>query len=271
MKNSLLILLLSTKIFSSQFDLYFSQASSEDWRNGNVTFFEGGGAILVNESFKIDTLDITYNLRLKAAYRFQNNSANQFIVPSENEIFSELIIKYPMGWVLDPYVSTGLISQPLVSFQISNNNLIKTASWRDPVTTNQSLGFAYTYRKLKNMFTSRFGLSYRQIRARDHIQLTDNRSTPELQENYKEETGIQINIDANIVLDSSVSYRNNSLFQSEFENLEVWNLRVENEFQIKLWQIFVAIIKIDIYYDERQMMAVQYNQCFRFGISATIF
>jgi hypothetical protein len=255
----------------SNISLTFSQTSIEDWKQGRRQSFEINSMLNYNYDFEIDTISFDFTTRLNLGYIMENGDRvqNDAVRPSMNAAFAELIVKYPIGWTLDPYISGSISTQITESF-IAMQELRRTAKWWDPVTSQESIGFAYTYKKDKNKLTSRIGLSLKQIRADKHTMLTDDRMTRDIVEKYRSETGITFNLDGNINLSKSVFYNCRLDLFSRYEELDIWAIKFENQFNITLWKIFSIIVTANMYYDQNQSFNIQYNQSSRLGILTKI-
>ena len=110
----------------------------------------------------------------------------------------------------------------------------------------------------------------KQTRAELYTRLIDDFKTPNIKENYKPESGIQWKTEAFFNIDSVVFYK--AVFDSfgSFKNLDVWSIKFENEFQIKVLKYFGVILRADFIYDEMQKRELQYKQNIRFGFIAMI-
>lgn len=245
---------------------------AEDWKQGRRQALEVATGIDSKNEFEIDTIQIDMNFRFKLGLILENGDKvpEEIIRPTDNELFFESMLKYPLGWTLDPYISTTVLTQITESFRISSGAPARTAKFRDPITTQESLGFAYTFKDNKNKLTSRLGFSLKQIRADKHTSQTDDRMTTEIKERYKAESGISFKTDARIFIDSSIYYTGRMDMFSSFDELEVWSIKFENRFDIKVWKFLGILFEFNLFYDERQSKKIQYNQNARLGIIAQI-
>ena len=245
---------------------------AEDWKQGKRQAFEISTGIDSKNEFKIDTLQFDLNFKYRLGFILENGDKlpEDFVRPTDNEIFGETIMKYPLGWTLDPYISTSVQTQVTESFRLMKENPVRTAKFWDPITTQQSLGFAYTLKDKNDKMTSRLGFSLKQIRAEKHTAMTDDRKTRDIREAYKAESGISFKSDARVMIDSSVNYSGKLDMFSSFDNLNVWSLKFENQFDIKVWKFLGILIEINVFYDQNQSMNIQYRQNARLGIIAKI-
>jgi hypothetical protein len=268
----LLIVVSSFSFSQSRFNLNVSQSYSDDWQTGKMHSVE----ISSNGDFrfkcKIDTLDASLNIRyaVGAAYDKPSDSANAYSRPTDNDLFTELVVKYPLGWKMDPYISFSGQTQIMEAFKYSRGNVIKTANFRDPVTTIESLGFAFGHSKGKEFVSSRIGLSLKQTRADKYTQMSDDPTTPLIKEKFKSETGIQWRTETLLLLDSAASYMGIFDFFASFGMIEKYTVKFQNEFQFFIWRFFGILIKFDFVYDEKQKKGLQLKQSIRFGVGVVI-
>ncbi|MFP4529625.1 MAG: hypothetical protein ACLFQX_13850 [Candidatus Kapaibacterium sp.] len=244
----------------------------EDWKQGRRQALEVSSAFSSRQDFRIDTLVVEYEFKFNLGLILEDGDdvPEGFVRPTDNAVCGEASLKYPVGWTLDPYVSASAQTQITESFRVAKSVPHRTAKLWDPITTQQSLGFAYSTKHGANNLTARLGFSLKQIRAKRHTALTDDRKTREITERYKAESGISFRTDARLQLDSAVNYTGKLDLFGTFDNPEVWVVKFENQFDIKVWKFLGILVELDIYYDESQSVNLQYNQNARFGIVAKI-
>jgi hypothetical protein len=272
MRNLILIFLISQYLASAQTNLQFtfSQSSVEDWKQGRKQSFELNSGIDTRQEYSLDSIGLKfdYNLRLKLGLIMENGDKvlDDFIKPSVNMASTDLTMRYLVGWTLDPFVSAAANTQITESFVVVRDAPMRTANFWDPIITPQSLGFAYTYRKDRNNITSKIGLSIKQIRAKCHTGMTDDRATKDIVEGYKTEAGLSFTTDARVQIDSSINYTGRLDLFGKYENPEVWTVKFENQFDFKIWKFLGIVFECNICYDEKQMLKLQYIQNTRLGI-----
>lgn len=270
----ILILLVFKCLCYSQVQSTFalSQSVSNDWKAGSVQTFEVLLGLDTKQQFNIDTICLDFLFRANAGALYEKNkeAETEYIRPTDNELFGELVFRYPLGWMLDPFVAASLQTQLVESFKYQQGRRIVMAKLWDPVTTQQSFGFAYSIKKEKDFLISRIGLSFKQIRAERYTQMTDDKATKDIVESYKAETGIQWKTDCNVALTDFVLYKGSLDSFGTFENLSRWSVKWLNELQFKVWEFLAVTFKLDIIYDEKQIAELQYKQSLRFGIVTLI-
>jgi hypothetical protein len=114
------------------------------------------------------------------------------------------------------------------------------------------------------------GISLKQIRAKEYTAMTDDRKTRDIKEGYKAESGIDITANGNTMLDSSITYRGKLRMFGTFDNLKVWTINYENEFEFTIWKALKIILNMDLIYNDKQTAGIQYRQSIRLGLVSNI-
>lgn len=282
MRNIIIVLLCLiglNKIYSQQnrFGLFLSQSHSQDIYIGKQTTFEIGTLVDYRLPLGIKFLgDSIYTLssfryNVTASAKEKEKTDDLIYQTIENNIYGDLFVAYPVGWSVDPFVSTSFQSQPLPSFRENGNTQVQTGSFRDPITTIQTLGFAYKW-KIDNMsnIITRLGSSLKQIRAKNFTMTTDDFTTPLVKENYKAEYGISLKSEIRLQLDSNSIYNANLDVFKSYSNKENTTVRMTNDLQTVFLKYLTVLVKIDLNFDEAQSKKVQFRQSMRFGILVNI-
>jgi hypothetical protein len=220
------------------------------------------------DNINIDTFRLRINLKYAAGliYKKDNKNGYESLLPTDNSVGGEGVLTYPLGWKIDPYFSSSFITQITESFVLTKYEKRATANFWDPVTSQQAWGFEYSYNDSGNIVLSRLGFSLKQVRAYHYTKLTDDRSTKEINERYKPESGIQWKTETKLKLTEALDYRGIFDAFSTFDDMTKWTLLFQNEFKINVWKIIGILLKIDLIYNEQQALRVQYKQSLRFGI-----
>jgi hypothetical protein len=248
-----------------------TQSIAEDWKQGvkkNLQLITGFDH---KSSFNIDTVKIDIELRFNLGYLLENfdDEAEKFFYPTMNDIYGQMMVSYPLGWTMNPFMSVSSQTQPVESFRKMNDKLIRTAKFWDPVTIRESMGFCYSYVKNQNNIRSNIGLSLQQVRADKHYMLTDDWKTKDIIERYKTDSGISIKNEMRLKLNDNINYRNSLDLFTSFDDLNIWTLRLENQLDIKIWKFLGIVVDFNIYYDDNQMKNIQYIQNTQLGIVST--
>lgn len=275
-KNKFILLYISiilTYSLSAQTRINFSvsQFSGNDWKKGQIQSLAVLSQVDTRQELKIDTLSFFLRVKYEAGYVYEKNEGKneEYFYPSNNKLFGEGILIYPVGWKTDPYISVSMDTQILHSYRYIKGKRVTTAFFWDPVTSVESIGFSYYIKNKNDYLLTLLGLTYKQIRTDKNFALTDIRKTKDIIERYKEESGIQFKSDCNIKLDSLTAYKACFELFNNFLDINVWTLKLENEIQFNFWKFFIALIKLDFYYDANQIDFLQYQQNFCFGFTAS--
>jgi hypothetical protein len=267
--NKIIIFFICSCCYSqTQLSLSFSQTAVDDWKQGKRQTFEISSSLDSKLNFKIDTLCIQINLKYDIGLLLDKSEKNEkdHLMPTDNNLFGEIVLKYPLNWQIDPYISSSVRTQITESFRLSKDQLVRTANFWDPVTSQQAIGFSYKNKLNTDFVNFRLGISTKQIRALYHTQMTDDRTTKDIQERYKEESGIELKTNTFIVIDSSTTYKGSFDAFGTFEDMTKWTIEFDSEFQIKIWKWFGIIAKIKVFYDESKSLNTQYNQSLSLGL-----
>ena len=253
-----------------------AQTAVDDWKVGNIKTIEFSSSWDLKDNFIVDlteqaindTLIFRFNLKFAAGMMYKNdkkNALDQFL-PTDNIFGSEGVLVYPMGWKLDPFFSASFFSQITESFIVIKGESFSTANLWDPVTSQQSWGFEYNYKDSSGYLFSRIGFSLKQIRAYTYTLMTDDPATKDIKERYKPESGIQWKSEAVFKINPTLDYKATLDLFGTFKHPDKWTVTFQNEFKIKLWELVGILVRLDIAYDEKQAMRLQFNQSLRFGI-----
>lgn len=197
MKSIIVYIFFSVTKIAAMTDLSLSVAQSYnyDFLTGERNAFDISIASNLKEQFIIYGLECSFITKFALGVRFENSNKPNFnkILPTDNELFGESIVKYPAGWLLDPFVSANLRTQLTESILYQSDKKIVTSNFRDPVNTQQAAGFAYSF-ATDTSFKSeiRIGASLMQVRAENYTAATDNPKSINLKERFKSKTGIDI-------------------------------------------------------------------------------
>lgn len=257
----------------TRFSISFSQSNTKDWQQGEKQILES--SFLFETKQKLDIFFFQNQITLKTALGVQllkdkNYKGIDTWIPTDNELYFDYMLKYPCGWLVDPFYSTTATTQLVESFTLSESNKSVNSAFWDPITTLESFGFAYSVSDSLLNLTSRIGISLKQVRAYLNTGTTDDYKTSDIKERYKYERGISFKNDITLNYASNLSHRCTFELFSSFERFENWTVKFQNEFQVKIWEWLGIIIKADVYYDEIQSPSIQYKQSTRIGVNATI-
>jgi len=249
--------------------VFLNQSLNDDWKMGKYQSFECSSA---NELlFKFSFFDRFFcesknKVAIGCKYEYFESNKNRYFLPTDNIIQSDNMLKYLIGWEIDPYVSFSVNTQITESFRKYQNSVVPTSKFRDPITTQQGLGFASIL--IKNNYSlieTSLGATTKQIRAKRYTLLTDNRQTKEV-EKYRAETGVQMRFDLMHKFAEKVEYRGKFDAQLNLLDKKQWICNADNEIKVQLWKIFGILIKLELTYNEQVSKRIGYKQSTKFGI-----
>ncbi len=251
--------------------LSFAQSSVSDWREGEKQNLEINASLNFARLETIGPLQLGITSKFNIGVQQQTTEDSEFIIPTDNEVFAEGVLQVPVKWKVDPYFSASVRTQITESFRISGSplfgqTLLRTAKLWDPVTSQQGIGFTYYDRGSTGYFSTRIGVSLRQIRADVYTRLTDDFKTRDVVENYRADSGIEFVNDADIRIDSAITYKARLSLFGTFDDLEKWTVRWENEFRARVWRFIGVTLRINVYFDEQQSIDTQYRQSLTLGL-----
>lgn len=89
------------------FNLFVSQASVDDIRLGTYNSFEFSSATDIQSAAVFYRFVLNYKLKVAAGVKYESNSTTNLddFLPTDNLINAEAVLKYPIGWKIDPYIS----------------------------------------------------------------------------------------------------------------------------------------------------------------------
>gem|GEM_PF-3380809 len=108
------------------------------------------------------------------------------------------------------------------------------------------------------------------MRAELFTTLTDDRKTPQIKEQYLEETGINWKTDAIFIFDSIFTFRGMLEGFTTFEDMKSWDVKFNNQIEATIYKTLTLIIKLNFIYNKKQSIKTQYSQSFRIGLLSKI-
>lgn len=254
--------------------LTFSQSLVNDWKQGEAQSFELNHSLNFSKMFCVDTLRLGFAVRWAiGAQYFKTDKINKsYILPTDNELFTESTLRYPRGWLVDPFISANIRTQITESFKVSTTGKLRTAKFRDPITTIQSLGLAKVIADSsnRNRLLLRLGFSYKQIRSEFHTQMTDNPKTRNIRERWKTEIGMEFKTEANLRFAEYIQWNGNIDLFYNFQELDQTVFRLNGELQANITRLFAIVLHTEGCYDIRQRTGLQYKENFRIGLVYSI-
>lgn len=247
-------------------NLSLSQSLSSNWTGGGQDYVALNSSVRASHGMAFDSARVTLNLNLRFGATYVDDTASdEPLRIADNDAFAEVVAAYSLSWKMNPFAAFSARTPITESFQRNGRVKTRSASFWDPVTTSQSVGFSCEDRWLSQWVSTRLGLSVVEIRANRHRATTNDPKTPEL-DGFRMQTGIESISEASLKLDSSVSYTGRFGLFGTFDDLEVWSVRSENQFRILLWKSLGLLVDVVIVHDVRQSKRTQVRQTLSFGV-----
>jgi hypothetical protein len=256
----------------TDFSLSTAQSYNSDFLSGERSAFDI--SLISNTKYQLPVLifDCMFNLKFAVGVRCEKSSKleSDNIIPTDNELFGESVIKYPIGWMLDPFFSTNMRTQLTEAMMIMANKKIVTGKFWDPVNSQQTLGLAFSIKDSAYKNDIRIGISLLQVRSELYNATADDPKTFKIRERYKSKAGIDLTNNLFYQIDKSTSLNSKISLFGDIDNLNVWIFRFENDINIMIWKIVGLICKLNFLYDQNQMTKLQVQQSLRIGLITKI-
>jgi len=226
--------------------LYLNTSTLE---NMGPFIFKGGGMV-----------------RLGGTYIDASN-AHEAVRVTDNELFSEAALIYPVGWPVNPYVAANVRTSITETFSYSSIAKTRFAKFWDPVMSLEGFGLAYNASGGWGMLNTRLGLGLQQVRAEDHPALTDDPSTRGVVERYKAPPGIEHATDASLRLDSTIGCNLRLGMFSSFDDMSVWTVRFDGDMRFRFWRFLEFAWTLGIMHDIRVSRRTHVAHSITFGLT----
>jgi hypothetical protein len=248
----------------------FAQSAINDWQQGNFNCLEANTTFDFNQVIYIDTLKVKSQLKgaLGFLYKKESKTSLETYLPTENKIYNEIVLSYPLGWKVDPFFSFSIATHTIESYKYVNKIKVVTANFWDPVTLQQNLGFEKSIKMKQYTFTGNLGLSLKQIRTDKNTLLSDDRITKDIIEKYKTESGIRLKSELTWDLTKTINYRGGLELFGTLDDLNKWTIKNNNSFKISIYKYIAVLLSFDVGYDENQAKYIQYKQNINLGLVA---
>lgn len=211
---------------------------------------------------------LSYRFNLGVLFEKSNKYEGTRFIITDNDLYLENICKYPFNWTLDPYLSISMRTQITEATKFISNKAIKTAKLMDPVTYQETTGWAYAYNDSFNRAELRLGLSLQQIQSHKYTLLTDDYKT-KYNEKYKSYKGLECIFIYISMINQSMYFNSKTTLFGNMDDLSKWDIRFENEFKINLWRALYLLFKFNVFYIEKQIKHIQILQSTRIGLIST--
>lgn len=243
--------------------LNLSQVALSNWTQGGentvaVSFLGTGGLKYYTESWK-------FKNDLKLAYGRTKLGSEDFRT-TDNELYLESVLSHDIGWAIDPYVSNIVRTAIATGYKYDADSTYAIAGFFDPGYVTQSIGF--TYNKLDN-FTTRLGFAVQETFTNKYSQYADDPLTAEI-EKTKVETGLESVTTAELNLQDNLLYKSNLRLFTRFESMEVWDVRWDNSFVVKINDYLNVNLAFLLVYQKDQSVKTQIKEALQVGITYTL-
>ncbi|MCX7929184.1 MAG: hypothetical protein N2663_00460 [Chlorobi bacterium] len=130
---------------ASETTLQLSQRAVRDWREGELSALEIKAGSLLRQKLDIENISISATFAIAVGVQLLDisDSLPTILLPTANDLRTECIISYRLGWSLDPTITVSVATQPTESFRLQGFRRVRTAKFLDPVSTQQMFGFGY--------------------------------------------------------------------------------------------------------------------------------
>jgi hypothetical protein len=247
--------------------LSFIQSASGNWSSGEENFFT---AKINGRSFgesKLGKYRLRRTVTLDVGARYARDSLDyEPWRVSENLFFAEGLLSYIVGWSINPYLSASVRTPITESFYYRGPTRTRTASFWDPGTTQESVGFNYAKVNQKEYLWTRLGIAMKQTSARSQPILAYGWTLTRISGNYYAESGIESVSEGRISLDSTISYIGRLELFGSFKHMDVWTVGSHNQINFQLWKFLYAELSFDLIYNVHQTLKSQWRQGLLLGI-----
>lgn len=243
--------------------LNVSQVALSNWTQGGdnsvaISFLGTGGLKYYTESWK-------FKNDLKLAYGRTKLGSEDFRT-TDNELYLESVLSHNIGWDIDPYVGNIVRTAISTGYKYDTDTTYAIAGFFDPGYLTQSIGF--TYNKLNN-FTTRLGFAVQETFTNKYFQYADDPSTPKI-EKTKVETGLESVTTAEFNLQDNLVYKSNLRLFTRFESMDVWDVRWDNSFVVKINDYLNVNFAFLLIYQKDQSPKTQVKEALQLGFTYTL-
>jgi len=242
-----------------------SQIAFSDWSQGgenSITY-----SLVGNFGISHETAHDVFKNSLKATYGQTKINDNSFIT-NDNELFMENLYAYKYGWAVDPYISNTLRTSITPGYKLEDGSEVQVVQFFDPGYLTQSIGFRYE--KL-GWFKNRLGLAVQEIFASKFTNFTDDPDTPDEQETFMFETGLEYGQDIEATLMENILLQSKLLLFTRFEDLSVWDVRWDNIITAQVNKYINVNLNVIVIHNIKETRRTQVKEAFQLGVVFNLF
>ena len=254
---------------SGTLNLGISQQQVSDWLQGEHSFVD------LNFDMRQNLIATNQLIRCSTATRVQLGLIREYdefasirdLHTTDNEFRIETMLSLLINWRINPFVSMRLSTPLTESFRAGLQQIERSASFWDPVTSDQSCGFHFIRSHGKGSVELKAGANTQQIRSRSNTSLSDDLLTPSVRERYKSNFSIEAGINALLKLDSNLLLSSQWQSRRTLQHNAVWSLRLDNELRVTIWKALALSILANLVYDESFDKRLQFKESTRLGLN----
>jgi hypothetical protein len=251
-----------------------SQVALKDWTKGGESSVAWTGVILgtfVNETEKLgwrQTLKLTYG---------QTKLGSQSMRKNDDELFYENLLAFKVPWKVDPYAALQVRSQLAAGYAYGTDadgheTQTITSGFFDPGYIITSVGFSYAP---VDWFGTRFGIANKQTFAPAYSFAADDPGTvwPNGQpdrETYRQQTGVESGTYLKYAIMENVVYQTQLNLFSAFDQLDVWDVRWDNNIGMRVNSIITATLGYQLVYAAAESPRTQMKEALAVGLAYKI-
>ncbi len=240
-----------------------SQVALSNWAKGGDnsiawTLMGNLGLSYINDNW-------TFHNNLKFAFG-RTKLGGQDFKTNDNELYLESVLSLHLGWAVDPFFSNTINTAITKGFNFKKDPPEEIANFFDPGYVTQSLGF--TYDKLHG-FKTRLGFAVQETFTNKYRQYSDNLTTPDKQEAFKIETGIESVTSGEFHSDKNIIFKSSLRLFTRYEHLDVWDLRWDSAFISKINDYINVNFRVLVIYEKKQSLKTQLREGLQLGFTYT--
>lgn len=245
--------------------LNLSQIAFSNWTQGGsnslaFTFYSNFGAVYFSYPWK-------WKSYLKSAFG-RTKLEDAGYRTTDNEIYFETLLSRDINWAVDPYFAVTIRSAVTKGYDYTVTPSVQIVDFFDPGYVTESLGFLYTE---GSVFSTRLGIAIQQTFAKNFTVYTDDIETSNKIEDFKFDTGLESVSELKYDFATNMSYSSFLRLFSRFNQLEVWDVRWDNNIAAKVNDYISVNFNVVLVHEISQSRKTQLKEALQLGIIYTIF
>jgi hypothetical protein len=208
--------------------------------------------------------DLVFKNQIKVTYGRSKTGAGEYKT-TDNDLYMEDLASYNVGWAVNPFFSNAVRTQLAPGYNYNNTPSKQIADFFDPGYVTQSIGFNYD--KYPNIIT-RLGMGLQEVFTNNFRKYSDPEN---LEKTFKFETGIESVTDFKYKLDNNIEYTGKFRLFSQFNRLDVWDVRFDNMIIAKINKYISVNFTYLLIYEKDQTPLTQTKEGLQFGVTYAVF